>query len=135
MRVAAIIPAYNEERTIGEVLKVLRGCPEVDEVVVVSDGSTDRTAEVAAGHGAEVVVLEENVGKGGAMRAGAAHTQAEVLLFIDADLIGLRPGHVRSLLEPVTSGRAEMSIGVCEEGRITTDLARSEARRAGTEAR
>src|SRR5690606_29191289 len=70
LRVAAVIPAYNEEATIGAVIDAVRQVPGIDEVIVVSDGSDDGTAEVARRHGAFVVELDANVGKGGALKAG-----------------------------------------------------------------
>jgi glycosyltransferase involved in cell wall biosynthesis len=70
-----------------------------------------------------VVALEQNVGKGGAMKAGANHASCDVLLFVDADLVGLQAMHIDALVEPVLSGRTEMSIGVFSEGRVSTDLA------------
>lgn len=123
MRVAAIVPAYNEEHTIGPVIEALLACSTLDEIIVVSDGSDDRTVEVARRYPVKVVELEENVGKGGAMKAGAEQTSCEVLLFVDADLVGLQQQHIAALLEPVLSGRTAMSIGVFSEGRRTTDLA------------
>src|SRR5207245_7873422 len=72
--------------------------------------------------GVRVMDLARNAGKGGAMRHGAEATQAEVLLFLDADLIGLRPEHVADLLLPVTRGEAEMTVGVFRGGRLATDL-------------
>ncbi len=123
--VVVVVPAYNEEETIGEVCTVLVGHPQVDEVVVVSDGSTDRTAEVARSCGARVVELPENVGKGAAMHAGISSTSAEIVLFLDADLIGLRPEHVDSMLRPVLDGASQMSIGVFEGGRTSTDFAQA----------
>lgn len=123
MKTAAIVPAYNEERTIGKVLAALTSTPLIDEVIVVSDGSTDATAEVARTFPVKVIELPVNVGKGGAMKIGANNTDAEVLLFVDADLIGLTPKHIADLLEPVTQGRAAMSVGVFEDGRLATDLA------------
>lgn len=123
MKVAAIVPAYNEEHTIGAVVEALLCCPSIQEIIVVSDGSDDRTVEVASRYPIKVVELKENVGKGGAMKAGAAETSCEVLLFVDADLVGLSREHIQALLEPVTTGRTAMSIGVFSEGRRTTDLA------------
>lgn len=123
MKIAAVIPAYNEEATIGEVVRTVRQTPAVNEVLVVSDGSTDGTVEAAADAGARVVCLPVNVGKGGAMMAGIKNTDADLVLFLDADLIGLKPAHVMSLLEPVMDGRAEMTIGIFESGRLATDLA------------
>lgn len=123
MNVAAIVPAYNEEQTIGVVVEALLRCPLIQEVIVVSDGSTDGTVEVAKKHSVRVLDLEENVGKGGAMKAGAKATTCAVLLFIDADLVGLKSEHIENLLKPVLSGQTAMSIGVFSEGRRSTDLA------------
>lgn len=129
MKVAAIIPAYNEEQTIGSVVEVVRRVPEVNEVIVVSDGSTDATARNAAQAGARVIELPENVGKGGALTAGIAATDAEVLLFLDADLVGLREDHVYSLINPVLQGEAQAVIGILDRGRLATDLAQKFAPR------
>ena len=123
MKVAAVIPAFNEEETIGPVLDAVTSLPEIAEIIVVNDGSTDRTGEVARRHGARVHDLLTNQGKGAAMQAGANCTQADVILFLDADLIGLSARHVRTLLHPVVDGEADMSIGVFEGGRVATDLA------------
>jgi glycosyltransferase involved in cell wall biosynthesis len=123
--VAAVIPAYNEEQTIGRVLDVVCRLPLIDEVIVVSDGSTDRTAAVARAHGARVIELATNMGKGAAMQVGVQATAADVLLFLDADLIGLTAQHVLSLLEPVVSGRSDMAVGVFDGGRPVTDLAQA----------
>ena len=124
MRVAAIIPAYNEEARIAAVLHAVTGVAAVDEVIVVNDGSTDGTAQAAqAIEGVQVVTLPHNKGKGGAMREGATRTQADVLLFFDADLVGLTPRHVQDLLAPVCSGEATMAMGIFKGGRLWTDMA------------
>lgn len=106
------------------VLDVLKAAPEVGEIIVVSDGSTDGTYEVVrAVPGVEAVQLSRNIGKGGAMREGARRTQAEVLLFFDADLIGLKPEHIRDLVAPVCAGEADMATGIFKGGRWATDIA------------
>lgn len=123
MKVAAIVPAYNEEQTVGDVVRCLKASPLIAEVIVVSDGSNDQTAIRAKEAGAIVVELKENVGKGGAMKEGTAHTDADIFLFIDADLVGLTQNHISTLLEPVLNYQAEMTVGVFEDGRLATDLA------------
>jgi len=126
--VAAIVPAYNEAKTIGAVLGVLTKCRLINEVIVVSDGSTDDTVKIALQFdGVQVVELPENRGKGGAMKAGLEQTAAEIVLFLDADLIGLTEDHVNALLQPVLENQALMSLGVFEKGRVATDLAQKVA--------
>ncbi|MDW7650599.1 MAG: glycosyltransferase family 2 protein [Bacillota bacterium] len=127
MRTIAIIPAFNEEKTIGGVLSVLVRAPQIDEIIVVNDGSDDRTSDVAKQFRVTLVDLEENRGKGGAIKAGLDRSGADVVLFLDADLIGLRPRHVEQLLHPVLSGGFAMSVGLFENGRVATDLAQKVA--------
>ncbi len=123
MNVTAIIPAYNEELTIASVINCLIKVAEIQKIIVVSDGSTDRTAEIARECGADVIELEENVGKGGAIKAGVNECGTEVILFLDADLIGLKEKHVIDLIEPVVDNNADMTIGIFRNGRMVTDLA------------
>jgi len=124
MTVAAIIPAYNEEHRIAAVLATVTAVPMVGSVIVVNDGSDDGTQAAAqAVPGVEVLTLLKNGGKGGAMRAGAMHAQADVLLFFDADLIGLKPRHVEDLLAPICAGDATMTMGIFRGGRLWTDMA------------
>lgn len=123
MRVSAVIPAYNEESTIAGVVSTLRHVDLIDEIVVVSDGSQDRTAEVARAAGARVLEHGENMGKAGAMKTGFDATNGSIVLFMDADLMGLSPAHVVSLLMPVIEGKADMAIGIFDNGRFSTDLA------------
>lgn len=88
VRCLAIVPAYNEEGSVGVVVGELeRAAPDVD-VVVVDDGSTDRTAAVAAAAGARVVRLPFNLGIGGAMQAGyrLAHEEGyDLAVQVDGD--------------------------------------------------
>lgn len=123
-RITAIIPAYNEEARISAVLQAVTRAELVDEVLVVSDGSTDRTFETALCFpGVQAIRLETNQGKAAAMTAGALYTDADLLVFLDADLVGLKPQHVDKLVRPVLLDWADMSIGVFKGGRLLTDLA------------
>jgi polyisoprenyl-phosphate glycosyltransferase len=126
--VTAIIPAYNEEHNIGAVLDILTNSPLINEIVVVSDGSEDQTAKVAAAYeGVEVIELLNNRGKGGAVKAGLENSCGDLILILDADLIGLQEEHVELLLQPVISGRTKMTTGLFEKGRPVTDLAQKVA--------
>ncbi|OWZ84270.1 glycosyltransferase family 2 protein [Natranaerobius trueperi] len=125
--IVAIIPAYNEEGTIGNVLSALNESDLIGQTVVVSDGSTDNTVEVSKQFNAQVVELKHNVGKGGAMKAGLDQITSNIIVFLDADLIGLTPDHISDLLIPVLEDEADMTVGIFEKGRIATDLAQKVA--------
>ncbi len=120
--IAAIIPAYNEEKTIRKVILATKKVDLIDEIIVVSDGSKDKTAEIAKSLQVEVTDLKKNIGKGGAIKKGADKSQSDILLFLDADLIGLTPKHITDLLKPVITGYFDVSIGVFNNGRKITDL-------------
>lgn len=124
MKVAAIVPAYNEKKRIPAVLEAIKSAQRVDEIVVVSDGSTDGTYElVAADPAVTAIKLDRNHGKGAAMRKGAAASEADVVLFLDADLIGMDGERVDALVRPIVDGEADMVIGIFKGGRGATDLA------------
>jgi len=100
--VAVVIPAKNEASTIGAVLDtVLIHDQLVDELVVVNDHSSDDTATVADHHGARVVRLEGSTGKGAAMSAGVAATTAQILVFLDADVLNTTAHYVARLIQPL----------------------------------
>ncbi len=116
-RIAAIIPAYNEEKNIGRVLASLKACDRLSEIIVVDDGSRDLTAEVARTYGVSVV-QQENQGKGAAMCAGAAQAQSPIIFFCDADLVGLTPEHIEALIDPVVANTAGMTVGIRDRGEL-----------------
>lgn len=119
-----IIPAYNEAPRIGKVLEAATSCREAREVIVVDDGSSDGTSEVASRFPkVKVVRFERNRGKGAAMKAGAREAQSEIVVYIDADLVGLTPEHISALAAPVVKGEADMTLGIFGGGRAATDLA------------
>jgi len=110
-RVVAIIPAYNEERTIGSV--VLRAKAHVHDVVVVDDGSTDATAQIAEAAGAIVVRHKRNRGKGAALNTGfykARELDPDALVLLDADGQHL-PNEVPNVLAPVLADEADIVVG------------------------
>jgi len=123
MKVTVVIPAYNEENNIGNVLKVLVDIKILDEIIVVDDGSIDNTAEIADSYEIRVIKLEENLGKGGAMMKGSELASCPNILFLDADLVGLKEEHITKLIQPILEEDYMMAVGVFEHGRITTDLA------------
>ena len=103
-RVAVCIPARNEEPTVGKIVASvdeLRSAGFVDEVVVVDDRSTDATALEAGAAGAVVVPTVDGPGKGQALRAAVAATNAEVLVFLDADVSNFSTSFVTALAMPL----------------------------------
>lgn len=123
-RVAAIVPAHNEEQTIAGVVEPLLQSPYLDEVLVISDGSTDRTAEMAREAGARVHHLPRKGGKGEALLHALTHTDATILVFFDADLRGLAPAHVEQLVLPVLYGSRIMNVGLRDRGWLLTRATR-----------
>ncbi len=117
-----LIPAFDEATTVANVVAVALASA-VGPVLVIDDGSHDGTAAAAAAAGAEVLRLDPNRGKGGALAAGAATRRERVAILLDADLTGLRPDHIRSLVAPVLERRADMTRGVFVGGRFRTNLA------------
>lgn len=111
--ISAIIAAYNEEKTLAEVLGVLTRNPLIDEIIVVSDGSTDATVEICRSFpGVTTIALRENCGKGYAMRVGVQYARHDVLFFVDGDMLNLTDEHISSLLMPVLRDECDMNIGV-----------------------
>jgi glycosyltransferase involved in cell wall biosynthesis len=123
-RVAAIVPAYNEEETLADVLSVLRSSELVGEIIVVSDGSDDRTAQVAQALGVRAIELKHNQGKGVAMALGVIHTRAPILVFLDGDILNLSDYLLRQLIEPVIHHRCEMNIGIRSRGWLIDEIHR-----------
>jgi glycosyltransferase involved in cell wall biosynthesis len=120
MRIGFIIPCYNEEETLGEVLDRLIGLPlpAEKEIIVVDDGSTDRSYEVARKfEGVVVLRHERNMGKGRAVRTGIENSTADIIVIQDADLEYL-PEDVPRLIEPIMRGEADVVLGSRFAGRV-----------------
>lgn len=111
MQVSAIIPAFNEAKTIVTTCRSLQAIPEIHEIIVVDDGSQDDTADLARATGATVFSLVENCGKGQALEVGCAASTGDVLLLLDADLEETAV-EARALLKPLLTGEAAMSVAV-----------------------
>jgi glycosyltransferase involved in cell wall biosynthesis len=134
MRTAALIPAFNEARTIAMVVDGVRAA--VDRVIVVDDGSRDGTADRAREAGAEVVVHAVNLGKGHAVRTGLARVfQGDFthVLLLDGDLQHL-PQEAASLLTEAALGDADVVIGERRFERSRMPASRYHANRIGSRA-
>jgi len=107
-KISVIIPVLNEESAIGKVLSAVPGW--VDEVIVVDNGSTDKTVEIAKSSGAHVV-HEPTRGYGSACLAGIASLEApDIVVFLDGDFSDY-PNEMDRLVDPIISKQADMIIG------------------------
>ncbi|MGK2857383.1 MAG: glycosyltransferase family 2 protein [Thermoanaerobaculia bacterium] len=122
MKVTAVVAAYNEEQTLANVLDSLQRSPLIDEIIVVSDGSTDSTVEIARAHDVRTIALRTNQGKGYAMRLGVEHASHDVVFFVDADMLDLTEEHIASLVRPVLDRKCEMNVGIRHRGPIRNFL-------------
>jgi glucosyl-3-phosphoglycerate synthase len=139
--VSVVIPARNEEATVGSIVSSIRralgveagGVGLVDEVIVVDDDSTDATAAVAGSAGA-TVVRGPGAGKGGALAVGVGAARGELVCFLDADVANFDPSFVVALLGPLLTDPAILLVKAFYErplagqagegGRVTELVAR-----------
>jgi glycosyltransferase involved in cell wall biosynthesis len=110
VKVSFIVPAYNEARTIDEVLTRIAALELETQVIVVDDGSTDGTGDLAAGHDGVLVIRQPNRGKGAAIRAGIPHVVGEIAVIQDADM-EYDPAEVPTLIDPIVNGSADVVYG------------------------
>ncbi len=115
--ITVVIPAYNEEETIRKILEEVAHTEIPSEIIVVDDGSTDRTREILAEleasqaiPGLKVFYHERNQGKGAALRTGFRHATGDIIIIQDADL-EYDPAHYPQLLAPIYEGKAEVVYG------------------------
>jgi len=133
-RVSVIIPARDEETTVGDIVAAIRRDlmsgpqPLVDELLVVDSDSTDATAQRAREAGARVVATPEVLpgiptvpGKGEAMWRGLAATQGDVVVFIDADLRSFTSDYVVALLGPILSDSSAHLVKACYDRPLIAD--------------
>jgi len=114
--VSIIIKAYNEADNISAVLSVLKKIDWIDEVIVVNDGSADDTVGVTkkfVDKKIRLVSNPKNLGMGGAMVTGVKTAKHNLLLFLDADLVGLTEDHILEILAPIAfTEKADLVLGV-----------------------
>jgi glycosyltransferase involved in cell wall biosynthesis len=114
MKISFLIPAFNEARTVAEVIELVRALPLEHELVVIDDGSTDGTAaildRIAASSDGIIVIHQPNQGKGAALRAGIPHLTGDIVVIQDADL-EYDPQDVPALIAPIAEGFADVVFG------------------------
>ncbi|MGI8840480.1 MAG: glycosyltransferase family 2 protein [Caulobacteraceae bacterium] len=112
-RISCVVCAYNEEDRIRNILDAVDGHPALAEVIVVNDGSTDRTEALLRTYSdVRVISYAPNRGKTYALSRGIAAAKGDWLMLLDADLAGVTAADIDALADPVVSGQAEVAISL-----------------------
>ncbi len=113
--ITAVVSVYNEEKTVESVVTSILNCKVVDELIVVDDGSVDDTEKILKGlsksEKLHYIRFDKNKGKSYAMVAGVENASGDIIVFVDADLVGLRCEHIEKLVSPLLANKADMVIG------------------------
>lgn len=114
---SCIIPAYNEWPRIASVLSTILACTEIDEVIVIDDGSTDNTRAVIEGFAhprLRTIFLDKNGGKTNAVLTGVKESRWWYIVMIDSDLLNLTPEHITALIDPIKNESAQVTLSLRE---------------------
>lgn len=129
MKTTAIVPVFNEEKTIKNILSSLNNSGLIEEIVVVDDGSTDNSLEEIKSFERKIskklkiISLTKNLGKGDAVRIATKNLETDILFFCDGDLNNLNEEHIKQILEPFNHEKNIMSVGITQlYGKIGTLL-------------
>lgn len=113
IKVSCVIPAYNEAKNISGVLSVVHNHPLVNEIIVVDDCSKDETKEVVKKfENIKLIIHEKNKGKSHSVVDGIKESGGEFIFLLDADLTGFTFEDITNLIEPIISGKADVSISL-----------------------
>jgi len=111
--VSAVIPGKNEAANIGGVLKVVTAHPMIDEVIVINDGSTDKTGEIAASFPkVKLINHKVNTGKTLAVKEGIEKSSGDIIVMIDADLKQIKEHNLTDLITPVLNDEVDLTLSM-----------------------
>ena len=113
LNISCIIPAYNEGRRVLNVINAVLGHENIDEVIVVNDGSADDTESILREiKGIELISYPQNRGKSHAVMMGFKKAKNNLVLMLDADLVGLNHDNISAMIEPVSNGEADVTLSL-----------------------
>ncbi|MBI3577296.1 glycosyltransferase family 2 protein [Candidatus Gottesmanbacteria bacterium] len=112
--VSAIVPFYNEEKSIGRVVRTLLTSPQISEIICVNDGSTDGSKKVLQQFNGQIklINLPKNYGKGKAVAEGIKKAKGTHVFFCDADLVRFTKDHIEKILDPIVKGKTKVVLAV-----------------------
>lgn len=108
-KVLAVIPAYNEEENILNTINNVKSIDLIDEIVVVDDGSTDKTSQIVKNLDVSLIRLDKNLGKGYAIKKAIETMDYKYLVLLDGDL-GKSSGEINKLIKPVIEDECDVTI-------------------------
>ncbi len=112
LSVSALVPAYNEQKNIGQIISILKKSRLIDEIICINDGSTDKTLQIIQSFPkVSVINLKKNCGKAHAIVQGLKKAKGEIVVFIDADVIGFENDSLKKLITPLKKGLVDAVIG------------------------
>ena len=123
--VSAIIPVYNEEKTIKKVIEAFLNCNGlVSEIICINDGSDDKSLKILKDFGRKIKLInfKKNKGKSFAMYEGVRKSQGEIVLFWDADFPNLSCRHIKKVVEPALAGKYKAVFGVPVKNKMNLSL-------------
>jgi len=112
-KISCIICAFNEEKRISVVLSALKNHPYINEIIVIDDGSTDKTKDIVKQFDfVKLISQEKNGGKSKAMARGIKEASYDILIFLDADILSITSDDITELVKPVLENKSDMSISL-----------------------
>ncbi len=125
MKITAILPIFNEEKTVANVLTVLLKSGQFNEIIVIDDASTDNSLNIVKSFQSDklkIIHLEKNLGKSGAVKIAVKNLQTDILFFCDGDLRNFTNQHIDQLLEPLKADKYLMTVGIRDRGFIHNEF-------------
>ena len=123
-KISAVIPVFNEEKTVGKIVETFLKSDLIDEVVCINDGSTDKSLKILESFGRKIklINLKQNKGKGYALAKGIESAKGDIIVFWDADFPNLSLEHIETLIRPALRGNFKAILGVPVKNRFRFSL-------------